>query len=189
MSQLNFTFWRDFVALGEEAKILSDNFDISEFKNISNGFNFFHYYSGRYDIMKVFHDKFQQMENEGTMTQAIRRCPMMILGKDKNGHTALHHCVTDQQWKNFNIMLKMVMWQSGEYMISKLIIEEIPAMLSNPTPEDIDFFEKSIYKPKTMQKTIEMPWFGEEDEYFFASNTSLIDAAILKREFPYETSI
>jgi hypothetical protein len=53
----------------------------------------FHTYANRHDIIEVFNQKFAQMDNEGTLTQALKRCPMMILGKDKNGHTALHHCI------------------------------------------------------------------------------------------------
>jgi hypothetical protein len=37
MNEMNFIFWRDFQALGEDAKILNENFDINDFKHILEG--------------------------------------------------------------------------------------------------------------------------------------------------------
>ena len=44
-----------------------------------------------------------------------------------------------------------------------------------------------MYRPFLMSKPITMRFDGEEDEYLFTSNTSIIDAEIIGANFPEET--
>ena len=89
---MDLTFWSNIVDIasrGEEAKYINDNTKLMQLNKTFNDISLFHHFAGCVEVIQVFHSKYKQAHDTGSLTDGERNVLLILLHKDQNGKTAL----------------------------------------------------------------------------------------------------
>ena len=96
----------------------------------------------------------------------------------------MEHATEGDCKQNVDYMLKLLNMVASTTFFSKLLIEDLPEMLSNSDQVALQFFENAIYKSLYMEIPVCLEQIDQEEEYIFTSHTSIIDTKIILENFP-----
>lgn len=74
-----------------------------------------------------------------------------------------------------------------DFCLSKMMLQAIPTMIGSDSEIVNNFFNSATYKPSLMKFTLSIPWPDSQNEYVFASPTSLITEDSLNAQLKTET--
>jgi hypothetical protein len=73
-----------------------------------------------------------------------------------------------------------------DFCLSKMMLKAIPTMIGSSNRIINNFFNSATYKPPLMKFTLNIPWPENQNEYVFASPTSLITEDSLNEQLKTE---